>query len=127
MNILGLAGLHNDPACAILADGVLASAVEQKKIAHRIQPGALPREAITAALQLAKLSPAEINSVALVRPFDQELHMALRTEFANAQIVMVEHHTAHAAAAFYPSPFDEATVLTLDRAGDFRSAARWSN
>jgi|SRR5579872_4462759 len=126
MNILGLAGLHNDPACAILADGVLASAVEQKKIAHRIQPGALPREAITAALQLAKLSPAEINSVALVRPFDQELHMALRTEFANAQIVMVEHHTAHAAAAFYPSPFDEATVLTLDRAGDFRSAARWS-
>jgi carbamoyltransferase len=38
---------------------------------------------------------------------------------------MVEHHAAHAASAFYPSPFDEATVLTLDRDGDFRSAARW--
>ncbi len=38
---------------------------------------------------------------------------------------MVEHHAAHAASAYYPSPFDEATVLTLDRDGDFRSAARW--
>ena len=38
---------------------------------------------------------------------------------------MVEHHAAHAASAYYPSPFDDATVLTLDRDGDFRSAARW--
>jgi carbamoyltransferase len=37
----------------------------------------------------------------------------------------VEHHAAHAASAYYPSPFDDATVLTLDRDGDFRSAARW--
>ena len=40
-------------------------------------------------------------------------------------MVMVEHHAAHAASAYYPSPFEEATVLTLDRDGDFRSAARW--
>jgi carbamoyltransferase len=39
--------------------------------------------------------------------------------------VVVEHHAAHAASAYYPSPFDEATVLTLDRDGDFRCAARW--
>jgi carbamoyltransferase len=51
--------------------------------------------------------------------------MALRSEFSKAQVVMVEHHAAHAAAAFYPSPFEDATVLTLDRDGDFRSAARW--
>ncbi len=38
---------------------------------------------------------------------------------------MVEHHAAHAASAYYPSPFDDATVLTIDRDGDFRSAARW--
>jgi carbamoyltransferase len=39
--------------------------------------------------------------------------------------VVVEHHTAHAASAYYPSPFEEATVLTLDRAGDFRCGTRW--
>lgn len=30
----------------------------------------------------------------------------------------VEHHTAHAASAFYPSPFSEAAVLTLDGRGE---------
>src|SRR5581483_6071238 len=50
---------------------------------------------------------------------------SLRSQFPHAQIVMVEHHAAHAASAYYPSPFDEATVLTLDRDGDFRSAAKW--
>ena len=39
--------------------------------------------------------------------------------------MVVEHHLAHAASAYYPSPFDEATVLTLDRGGDFRCGSRW--
>jgi carbamoyltransferase len=42
---------------------------------------------------------------------------ALRAEFHN-----VEHHQAHAASAFFVSPFDEAAVLTLDGFGDFASA-----
>jgi carbamoyltransferase len=51
--------------------------------------------------------------------------LALRDLFTNAEIVVVEHHLAHAASAFFASPFDEATVLTLDHAGDFRCGARW--
>lgn len=30
----------------------------------------------------------------------------------------VEHHTAHAASAYYPSPFDEAAILTFDGRGE---------
>ncbi len=30
----------------------------------------------------------------------------------------VEHHLAHAASAFYPSPFEEAAILTLDGRGE---------
>ncbi len=37
----------------------------------------------------------------------------------------MEHHQAHAASAFFASPFEEATVLTLDHSGDFRCGARW--
>src|SRR5579884_1569758 len=125
MIIVGLGGLNDDPACAVLSGGALVSAVEQRKIARRVQHGALPREAIEAALNLAKARPADVDCAAVVRPFDQQLHVALRTEFPRAQVVMVEHHTAHAASAYYPSPFEDATVLTLDRDGDFRSAARW--
>jgi carbamoyltransferase len=34
------------------------------------------------------------------------------------ELVDVGHHEAHAAAAFFASPFEEAAVLTLDRGGD---------
>ena len=33
----------------------------------------------------------------------------------------VEHHTAHAASAFYPAPFDQAAILTLDGRGETTS------
>lgn len=33
-----------------------------------------------------------------------------------------EHHLSHAASAFYPSPFDEAAVLTLDGVGEWATA-----
>ena len=42
--------------------------------------------------------------------------------FAGA-IDHVEHHLAHLASAFYPSPFDEALVASVDGFGDFASAA----
>jgi carbamoyltransferase len=35
----------------------------------------------------------------------------------------VEHHFAHLASAYYPSPFDEAAVASVDGFGDFASAA----
>ena len=41
-------------------------------------------------------------------------------EFAGAKdIYFTEHHESHAASAFYPSPFDEAAVLTLDGVGEW--------
>jgi carbamoyltransferase len=36
-----------------------------------------------------------------------------------APILWSEHHLSHAASAFYPSPFDEALVLTLDGVGEW--------
>src|SRR3984885_6933280 len=125
MIILGLGGLNKDAACAVLKDGELVAAVEERKVARQATGGGLPQAAITSALEGASLTPADVNCVALVRPFAQQVHLTLRAQFPNAQALMVEHHAAHAASAYYPSPFEEATVLTLDRDGDFRSAARW--
>lgn len=36
-----------------------------------------------------------------------------------APILYSEHHLSHAASAFYPSPFEEALVLTLDGVGEW--------
>jgi len=40
----------------------------------------------------------------------------LRTD---CPILFTEHHQAHAASAFYPSPFDEAAILTVDGVGEW--------
>jgi carbamoyltransferase len=34
-------------------------------------------------------------------------------------VQFAEHHESHAASAFYPSPFDEAAILTLDGVGEW--------
>ena len=36
-----------------------------------------------------------------------------------APVLFTEHHAAHAASAFYPSPFDSAAILTLDGVGEW--------
>jgi carbamoyltransferase len=36
----------------------------------------------------------------------------------------IEHHRSHLASAFYPSPFNEAALLSLDGSGDFSTAMR---
>lgn len=38
-------------------------------------------------------------------------------------IVFAEHHQSHAASAFFPSPFDEAAVLTLDGVGEWTTTS----
>ncbi len=125
MIILGLGGINKDAACAVLKDGEVAAAIEERKVARQVQTGALPEAAIGIALEVAGCSASEVNCVTLVRPFAQQILLTIRSQFPNAQVLMVEHHAAHAASAYYPSPFDKATVLTLDRDGDMRSAARW--
>lgn len=38
-------------------------------------------------------------------------------------VLFVPHHISHAAAAFYPSPFEEAAILTVDGVGEWATAA----
>lgn len=38
---------------------------------------------------------------------------------AECPILFTEHHQSHAASAFYPSPFDEAAIVTVDGAGEW--------
>ena len=38
-------------------------------------------------------------------------------------VLYTEHHEAHAASAFYPSPFDQAAILTVDGVGEWATAS----
>jgi carbamoyltransferase len=39
------------------------------------------------------------------------------------RVLFPEHHISHAASAFYPSPFDEAAIITVDGVGEWCSTA----
>jgi carbamoyltransferase len=42
--------------------------------------------------------------------------------FTPDRLLFAEHHFSHAASAFYPSPFEEAVVLTLDGVGEWATS-----
>jgi carbamoyltransferase len=130
MIILGIGGILGDAASAILKDGALVAAVEESKLVRRRTywggPEGLPEQSIATCLELAGTRPEEVDAVAIVRPIpESDFLLKLRAQFAHARIVLVEHHRAHAASAYFPSPFEQATVLTLDRGGDLRCGSRW--
>ena len=52
---------------------------------------------------------------------DRELRKSLPGKYKR-RILYGVHHVSHAASAFFPSPFEEAAVLTLDGVGEWATA-----
>jgi len=52
----------------------------------------------------------------------REMNKALKHAYKN-RYVFTEHHESHAASAFFPSPFEEAAILTLDGVGEWATAS----
>ena len=51
---------------------------------------------------------------------DREIRSALRYD---GEVLYAEHHESHAASAFFPSPFEEAAILTVDGVGEWATAS----
>ncbi|MBM4108328.1 MAG: carbamoyltransferase [Phycisphaerae bacterium] len=52
----------------------------------------------------------------------REMRRELKGQYRR-RFVFTEHHQSHAASAFFPSPFEEAAVLTLDGVGEWATAS----
>ena len=48
----------------------------------------------------------------------REMRKGLREEYSG-RFVFTDHHESHAASAFFPSPFEEAAVITFDGVGEW--------
>lgn len=74
-------------------------------------------------------APAGLRSFMLAMPswlrtklhLRREIHRALGGRYSR-ELVFTGHHEAHAASAFYPSPFAEAAILTVDGVGEWETA-----
>lgn len=74
--------------------------------------------------------PRGFKSFTLAMPkwLSQKLHLPREMRKALNQayqkrFIFTEHHQSHAASAFFPSPFDEAAILTLDGVGEWATAS----
>ena len=64
-----------------------------------------------------KAAPNWLNrNLFIERLIKQELNI-------NLPVLFCEHHFSHAASAFYPSPFEEAAVLTIDGVGEWATTS----
>ena len=63
--------------------------------------------------------PLWIREKLFLKDFLLKKFKNLDQSFSENKLMFSEHHFSHAASAFYPSPFDEAIVLTLDGVGEW--------
>jgi carbamoyltransferase len=53
----------------------------------------------------------------------RELQQRSENRNLDGRLLFSEHHLSHAASAFFPSPFDEAAVLTMDGVGEWATTS----
>jgi len=75
-------------------------------------------------------APVGFTSFVMAMPLWLRKKLYLRREMSKGlnwaykkQYVFTEHHESHAASAFFPSPFEEAAILTLDGVGEWATAS----
>ena len=75
-------------------------------------------------------APAGFSSFAKAIPLWLKQKMFIRREILkqvgkdfHGKLVFPSHHESHAASAFFPSPFEQAAILTLDGVGEWTSAS----
>lgn len=75
-------------------------------------------------------APAGLQSFRMALPvwLKDKLHLrrAIHAAIPGAQeakLLFMDHHESHAASAFFPSPYDQAAILTLDGVGEWTTTA----
>jgi carbamoyltransferase len=111
--ILGIAGASRNAALALCVGGRVVGVCEHERVTRTrraaLRHGRLPKETLATMLRLGVCSEQEI-AVYAASETSIQLPPDRRVEY-------VDHHVAHAATAFYSSPFTDATIVVCDRRG----------
>ena len=132
MKIIGLYGccgwapdddwLHSAGA-SLWVDGAHISTISEERLTREKYDGNFPDLSIDYVLDEAEITRDEVDLVVYVENVHSpQRHNAIETvlsrEFPNSKISFCDHHQAHACATFYTSPFEKASILSFDGAGN---------
>jgi carbamoyltransferase len=111
---IGLSGVLRNGAVALCDGQRVVGMCEHERVTRTrrepLAPGRLPAQTLTTILKLGPYTEADVTTYA-VGESAMTLPRDVPTEY-------VDHHLAHAATAFYTSPFANATIVVCDRSGD---------
>jgi len=125
MNILGVKVTGHDTGAALISGQRLVAIAEERLNRIKHSPKMFTRLSIEYCLNHLGIRATDIDLVVIDQiglPAKIKMAETFAKEtgglFARAKVQVVNHHDAHAASAFFCSPFDEAAVLVYDGTGE---------
>ena len=127
MLVLGVGGFMHDYNCCLIdvdrGRVAMAEAERQSRRKHHtIQKDDDLLAPILKCCRDLRVKPRNIDVVVLGHTDPFQCKESFRREFRKAQVVEVDHHLCHAAAAFFAGPYDNALIVSVDGFGDGSSA-----
>lgn len=123
MNVLGLKISGHDTGAALIA-GDRVVAIAQERLDRTKYSGAFPQKSIDYCLAssgVLRLDAVDAVAIEQYTPTTEPLTRLLGAHGLwpklEPKTIFVNHHDAHAASAFFCSPFNEAAVMVVDNAG----------
>ncbi len=128
MNVLGVKMTSHDTGAALISGGKIVAIAEERLNRVKYSENIFPEKSIQYCLDTYGIEPSDVDLVVTDWIGDTEIeagtlaeryfHEHTASRFTKAKIVTINHHDAHAATAFFCSPFDDAAILIYDGNGD---------
>lgn len=115
MLALGLGGSNHDFAACLVEGGDIVVGIEEERIGRRkysVGVNSMFNQSWRYCLDAHQVRLADVDHIVA----DDTLLAPAYFHF-RSRITLIRHHLAHAASAFYPSPFARAAILVVDGAG----------
>ena len=123
MKILGLKIIGHDTGAAMLVDDKVV-AISQERLDRKKYSRAFPEKAVNYCLAEAgikNITDVDLVAIEQMMPATAPLIKLLEQHWwwkkIASKTIFINHHDAHAASAFFCSPFNDAAVLVVDSAG----------
>lgn len=124
MTILGIKITGHDTGASLISDGRIVAISEERLNRVKHSRDMYPHLSVSYCLNALKVMPEQIDMIVMdeIDTHDTDSITAIfrkenKLDFSKAELRVINHHLAHAASAFFASPFEEAAILVVDGTG----------
>ncbi len=119
MRVLGIHAFIHDSGACLVSDGDVI-AISEERLDRVKHSAAFPRLSVRYVLKEFGLKDINIVDLIVYDLFEgcgPEVLKGIRELGYRGRVQSIRHHDAHAASAYFASPFDESAVMVVDGAG----------